>query len=447
MSTSAVLHRDLHRIPPPVAHGDGPYLIDRAGRRYLDACGGAAVSCLGHSNRAVIDAIKRQLDEFAFAHTGYFTSSAIEELAARLVAIAPGAFARANFYCGGSEGMEAALKNARQYFVESGQPARRHFVSRRQSFHGNTLALLSVGDHAGRTAPYLPYLFEVRHIAPCYPYRDRNAGESEFDYGQRIANELEATLVALGPDTVAGFVAETVAGATLGAVPAVDGYFSKIRGICDKYGVLLILDEVMSGSGRTGSWFAFQQEGIVPDIAVIAKGLGAGYQPVSSVLLSKQIVDAIDVGSGVVAHSHTYMGHAAGAAAALAVLDIVLGQDMLASVRERGRQLQSALEGNLADHPHVGDIRGRGLLLAVEIVEDRASKRPFERSGPISAGVKRAALDLGLMVYPSSGTIDGIRGAHVLLAPPYTIDSGHVDEIADKLPRAIDRALAENAKV
>ncbi|MBN9497764.1 MAG: aspartate aminotransferase family protein [Alphaproteobacteria bacterium] len=445
-NTSRVLHREVRKVPPLAAKGDGVYFVDQAGRRYLDACGGAAVSCLGHSDRTVIDAIKRQLDAFAFAHTGYFTADVLETLATRLTGIVPGAFARASFYCGGSEGMEAALKNARQYFVEKGETSRSKFIARRQSFHGNTLGTLSIGNHAVRSAPYLPYMFSVAHIAPCYLYRDKRDGETEAQYACRVADELETEILREGPENIAAFVAETVTGATLGAAPGAAGYFKRIREICDKYGVLLILDEVMSGSGRTGTWFAFEQEGIAPDIAVIAKGLGAGYQPIASVLLAPKIVEAMEDGSGAVAHSHTYMGHACGAAAALAVLDVVEKQGLLANVQKRGRQLRGIFDEHFANHPHVGDIRGRGLLMALELVEDRATKKPFERGGAIAAGVKAAALDLGLMVYPSSGTIDGKRGAHVLLAPPYVIDESHVAEIAEKLPVAIDRAIERHAK-
>jgi adenosylmethionine-8-amino-7-oxononanoate aminotransferase len=447
MSQTKVLHRDARRQLPHVARGEGCYLIDRDGRRYLDACGGAAVSCLGHSYAVVTDAIKRQLDLVSYAHTSYFTSDVLEELAERLIAILPGAFARASFYCGGSEAMEAAIKNTRQYFLELGKPSRTHFIARRQSFHGNTLGTLSVGNHALRTAPYVPYLFPVSHVAPCYSYRDKREGESDVAYGLRLAHELEQTILALGPDTVAGFIAETVAGATLGAAPAVPGYFRSIREICDKYGIVLILDEVMAGSGRTGTWFAFEQEGMTPDIVVIAKGLGAGYQPISAVMLSPRIVDAIDAGSGVVAHSHTYMGHACGAAAALAVVQAIHDNQILENVRCRGTELRTGLDSCFASHPHIGDIRGRGLLLALEIVEDRSSKAPFEQSSQVAGAIKSEAFELGLMVYPSPGTIDGAHGAHVLLAPPYIVGAQQISEILDKLPRAIDLAIAKIARI
>lgn len=439
---SHVLHRQTLKTPPVVVRGDGAYLIDRSGKRYLDACGGAAVSSLGHSHPAVIEAIKKQAETIAFAHTGYFTTDALEELGDRLVAIVPGTFSRVSFYCGGSEGMEAAIKNTRQYFVETGQPSRRHFIARRQSFHGNTLGTLSVGNHATRSAPYIPYMFDVTHIAPCYAYRDRQGEEAEEAYGERVANELESAILSLGPENVAGFVVETVAGATLGAATAVAGYSKRIREICDRHGVLLILDEVMSGSGRTGSWFAFEQEGIVPDIAVIAKGLGAGYQPIAAVLLSPGVADAIDHGSGAVAHSHTYMGHACGAAAALAVLDVVRDDNLLDNVARQGRSLRERITQRLHNHPHVGDVRGRGLLLALELVADRASKKPFDPSIPLASAIKNAGMDQGLMIYPSSGTIDGIRGSHILLAPPYIVNNSQIDEITDKVSEAIDAGIA-----
>jgi adenosylmethionine-8-amino-7-oxononanoate aminotransferase len=435
---SQVLHRHTRTSPPMAVRGEGAYIIDMQGKRYLDACGGAAVSCLGHSHPAVIEAIKRQLDQLPYAHTGFFTSAPLERLADRLIGYSNGKLARASFYCGGSEAMEAAIKNARQYFVETGQASRQRFIARRQSFHGNTLALLSIGNHAGRAAPYQPYLFQVDHIAPAYAYRDRRIDETDEVYGKRIADELELAIISAGPETVAAFVAETVAGATLGAATAPAGYFRRIREICDRYGVLLILDEVMAGSGRTGVWFAFETEGVTPDIAVVAKGLGAGYQPISAVLLNRKIVEAIDAGSGVVAHSHTYMGHASGAAAALAVLDTVEAEGLLRNVAVAGARMREQLNQRFGEHPHIGDIRGRGLLLAMEIVADCATKKPFDPARPIGAEIKAAALEAGLMVYPSSGTIDGRNGAHVLLAPPYIITSAQIDEITDKLEAAFD---------
>ena len=422
--------------------GDGPYLMDSAGRRYLDASGGAAVSCLGYGHPAVIEAITRQAERLAYAHTAFFSSEPAEQLADWLVQAAGENFERVYFVSGGSEGIEAALKLARQYFVETGQNSRAHFVGRRQSYHGNTLGALAVGGNAWRRAQFAPLLIDVEHIAPCYAYRDRKEGESENEYGQRVAGELEETIERLGPGKVIAFVAETVVGATLGAVPAVPGYFRRIREVCDRHGVLLIFDEVMCGMGRTGTLFAYEQEGIVPDMVVIAKGLGGGYQPIGAVLVSRKIFGAIRGGSGFFQHGHTYLGHPIACAAALAVQRAVREENLLANVERQGAALRAALEARLGIHPNVGDIRGRGLLLGVELVADRATKAPFDPPLKLHLAVKREAMARGLICYPMGGTIDGRFGDHLLLAPPFIINESHVTEIADKFSAALDAALA-----
>ncbi len=422
--------------------GEGPYLIDRAGRRYLDAAGGAAVSCLGHGHPAVIEAIKQQAERLAYAHTAFFSSEPAEQLAEWLVQAAGGNFERVYFVSGGSEGIEAALKLARQYFVETGQASRTRLVGRRQSYHGNTLGALAVGGNAWRRAQFAPLLIDVEHIAPCYAYRDRKEGESEEDYGQRVAAELEAAIDRLGPGQVIAFVAETVVGATLGAVPAVPGYFRRIREICDRHGVLLILDEVMCGMGRTGTLFAYEQEGIVPDMVVIAKGLGGGYQPIGAVMVSKKIFDAIRGGSGFFQHGHTYLGHPIARAAALAVQRTVREENLLTNVVRQGAALRAALDARLRSHPNVGDIRGRGLFLGVELVADRGTQATFDPALKLHLAVKREAMARGLICYPMGGTIDGRLGDHVLLAPPFIIDETHVTEIVDKFSAALDAALA-----
>lgn len=436
-----VFHRNARAEPPVAVAGDGPYLLDRAGRRYLDASGGAAVSCLGHGHPAVIEAIKQQADRLAYAHTAFFSSEPAEQLADWLVQAAGRNFERVYFVSGGSEGIEAALKLARQYFVESGQPSRAHFVGRRQSYHGNTLGALAVGGNAWRRAQFAPLLIDVEHIAPCYAYRDRKEGESEEEYGQRVAGELEETIEQLGPGKVIAFVAETVVGATLGAVPAVPGYFRRIREICDRYGVLLILDEVMCGMGRTGTLFAYEQEGVVPDMVVIAKGLGGGYQPIGAVMVSRKIFDAIRSGSGFFQHGHTYLGHPIACAAALAVQRTVREERLLANVQRQGAVLRAALEARLSDHPNVGDIRGRGLFLGVELVADRGTKATFDPALKLHLAVKREAMARGLICYPMGGTIDGRLGDHLLLAPPFIINEMHVTDIVDKFSTALDAAL------
>jgi adenosylmethionine-8-amino-7-oxononanoate aminotransferase len=346
------------------------------------------------------------------------------------------------FVSGGSEAMEAALKLARQYFVETGETARAHFVGRRQSYHGNTLGALAVGGNAWRRTQFAPLLIGAEHIAPCYAYRERKEGETDEAYGERAAAELEEAITRLGPGKVIAFVAETVAGATLGAVPAVPGYFRRIREICDRHGVLLILDEVMCGMGRTGTLFAYEQEGVVPDMVVIAKGLAGGYQPIGAVLVSRRIFDVIRAGSGFFQHGHTYLGHPIACAAALAVQRAVRAENLLANVRRQGDALRSVLTHALSGHPHVGDIRGRGLFLGIEFVTDRGAKTPFDPAHKLHLAVKREAMARGLICYPMGGTIDGRLGEHVLLAPPFIIGANHVKEITDKFVAALDSAFS-----
>ena len=431
------------RISPPVAvAGDGCYLIDAGGKRYLDGSGGAAVSCLGHSNQRLREALHAQLDRLAYAHTGFFTTEPAEELADRLIAKAPEGLERVYLVSGGSEAVEAAIKLARQYFVEIGQSQRHRVIARRQSYHGNTLGALAAGGNEWRRVQFGPLLVETSHIAPCYEYRDRQAGESLEAYGRRVADELETELQRLGPDSVMAFICEPVVGATSGAVPAVPGYLRRIREICDRHGVLLIFDEVMCGMGRTGHLFACDEDGVAPDMLTIAKGLGAGYQPIGALLVSGAIYDAIAQGSGFFQHGHTYMGHPMAAAAANAVLTEIEDRDLLSAVRRQGELLDRSLRERLGQHPHVGDIRGRGLFRGVELVADRESKRPFDPALRLHARIKALAFDAGLICYPMGGTIDGRLGDHVLLAPPFIISDAEIAELVDKLAGAIDGAIA-----
>lgn len=436
-----VFHRNARAAYPTAVKGDGVFIEDGSGKRYIDASGGAAVSCLGHSNARVIEAIKAQLDAIPFAHTSFFTNDAMEALADRLAADAPAGIERVYFTSGGSEAVEAALKLARQYFVEIGQPQRRHVIARLQSYHGNTLGALAAGGNLWRRQQFEPLLIETHHIPPCFAYRWAEAGESEADYGQRAANELEAKIQELGEDAVMAFVAEPVVGATLGAVAPAEGYFRRVRDICDKYGVLLILDEVMCGMGRTGTLHAVEQEGIAPDIQTVAKGLGAGYQPIGATMVSGRIFDTIRDGSGFFQHGHTYTGHATACAAALAVQDEIADNDLLTNVRAMGEALDKALTERLGNHRHVGDIRGRGLFQAVELVADRATKQAFDPALKLHARIKAEAMERGLMCYPMGGTIDGQQGDHVLLAPPYIVTPEQIEMIADRLAEAIDAAI------
>ena len=422
--------------------GEGIYIYDKDGKRYLDASGGAAVSCLGHGHPRIIAAIKRQLDQLAYAHTSFFTTEVAELLADHIIARAPAGIERVYFNSGGSEGIEAALKLARQYFLEIGQPQRQHIIGRWQSYHGNTIGALAAGGNRWRRKPFEPLLPKFNHISACYSYRERRPGESEEQYGLRVANELETEIERLGSGTVAAFIAETVVGATLGAVTAVTDYFKRVRDICDRHGVLLILDEVMCGMGRTGTLHACEQEGIAPDLMVIAKGLGGGYQPIGALLVAGKIFSALREGSGFFQHGHTYMGHPVACAAALEVQHVIEDENLLANVRRQGDNLHRALRQSFGEHAHVGDIRGRGLFQAVELVADAESKEPFDAALGINARVKREAMARGLMCYPMGGTVDGQRGDHVLLAPPYIVDEQAVQAIADQLRVAVDAAIA-----
>ncbi len=437
-----LLHRQIHHDYPLAIAGQQEYLIDANGKRYLDASGGAAVSCLGHQHPEVIAAMQQQMAALCYAHTSFFTTTVAEELAEALIRHAPHGLSHVYLVSGGSEAMEAALKLARQYFVERGEPQRRRFIARRQSYHGNTLGALGVGGNAWRREQFAPLLTESHYINPCYEYRYRLPGETAEQYGQRAADELEAKLIELGPESVIAFIAEPVVGATLGAVPAAAGYFRRIRDICDRYGILLILDEVMCGMGRTGSLHACEQEGIAPDLMTVAKGLGGGYAPVGATFVGAAIYDSIANGSGVFQHGHTYIGHPLACAAALAVQRIVRRDHLLDNVRERGAQLMHRLQARFADHPHVGDIRGRGLFQGIELVAERERKLPFEAKRKLHARIKTEALARGLMVYPMGGTLDGSSGDHVLLAPPFITSAASIDAIVERLGEAVDAAIA-----
>ncbi|MES0812360.1 aspartate aminotransferase family protein [Roseibium sp. SCPC15] len=432
---SHVFPRHTKANPPAAVSGDGCYIIDKSGKKYFDGSGGAAVSCLGHSDPDVIQAIKDQVDRIAFAHTGFFTTEPAEELADLLIEHAPGNLDRVYFVSGGSEAVEAALKLARQYFLEKGESSRHRVIARRQSYHGNTLGALATGGNQWRREPFSPLMIETSHISPCFEYRGRREDETAFEYGQRVANELETEIQRLGPENVMAFVAEPVVGATAGAVPPVEGYFKRVREICDRHGILLILDEVMCGMGRTGSLFACEQDGVAPDILCIAKGLGAGYQPIGAMLCTAEIYQAIETGSGFFQHGHTYIGHPTACAAALTVFRKLSG-GLVDRVHPMGEKLDAALRDAFGQHPHVGDIRGRGLFRGIEIVEDRSGKTPFDPKRGINKALKKAAFEAGLICYPMGGTIDGVNGDHILLAPPFILEDQHVDEITGKLDQA-----------
>lgn len=436
-----VFHRNPQTKLNKVVRGEGIYLFDQKGKQYIDASGGAAVSCLGHGHPDIIAAIKQQLDAVAYAHSSFFTSDACEDLADFLTARAPGTLNHVYFLSGGSEAVEAALKLARQYFVEKGELQRSKFIARRQSYHGNTLGALAVGGNAMRREKFKPLLIEAHHVSPCYAYRDQRADETEEQYADRLAAELEQTILEIGADKVAGFLAETVVGATAGALVPVRTYFKKIKAVCDKYGVLLILDEVMSGMGRTGYMYACSEDGVEPDIMTIAKGLGAGYQPIGAMLASDKIYDTIVNGSGFFQHGHTYMGHATACAAALAVQRVIERDGLLANVQARGEQLRNLLRQQLGQHKNVGDIRGRGLFVGIELVQDKLSKQALDPRLKTYALLKKQAMVNGLMMYPSGGTIDGVHGDHILLAPPFICTAADIEEIVQRVTTTVNQVL------
>ncbi len=427
---------------PTAVAAEGCWIIDSEGNRYLDGSGGAAVSCLGHTHPKVVEAIRDQVGKLEFAHTSFFTNEPAEALADILASQAPGDLSRVYIVAGGSEAVESALKLARQYHVENGQPDRYRIISRRQSYHGNTMGALNVGGQPQRKAIYEPMLPGADQVSPCYAYREKRDGESDEDYGTRLARELEDKIQELGPETVSAFLAETVSGSTLGAAPAVEGYFKKVRAVCDRHGILLIQDEVMCGMGRTGYLFACEEDGIVPDIVCCAKGLGGGYQSIGAMITTAKIYDTIEAGSGAFKHGHTYMGHPVSTAAALAVQKTIIEDDLLARVRDKGEQFVAMLHDAFGNDPHIGDIRGRGFFQGLELVADRASKEPFDPVHGLHAKIKSTAMDAGLICYPYNGSVDGTRGDHILLAPPFIISDREMEELVGRLRSAVDVSLA-----
>ncbi len=439
-----LLHRRVSAQPEIAVSGDGLILTLASGRKVIDASGGAAVACLGHGNRRVAKAIGEQAQRLGYAHTGFFSSEPAEALAELLVEGRPGGLTRAFFVSSGSEAMEAALKLARQYHLEKGERKRTHFISRRQSYHGSTLGALAASGNAFRRAPYEDILAQnFSRVSACFPYHERQKDESDAAYVERLAQELEAEFQRVGPDRVAAFCAETVVGATAGCVTPTPGYFAAIRAVCDRHGALLILDEIMCGMGRTGTTHAWQQEGVTPDIQAVAKGLGGGYQPIGGILITDKVLWAIENGSGAFVHGHTYQAHPVACAAALEVQRIIRDEDLLANVRTIGAVLESKLRERFGQHPFIGDVRGRGMFWAVEIVADRVDKKPFAPHLQVNDRVKSHALALGLGIYPTGGTVDGSRGDHVLIAPPYIATAADIDPIVDLLERAIDLTVGE----
>jgi len=442
---SFVLHRQVSQPAPVAVAGRGAWLIDAAGKEYLDACAGAAVSALGHNDPAVARAVVDQMSRLSYAHTSFFSSESAERLAQALVEAAGEPFSKVFFTSSGSEAVEASIKFARQHFVEKGESQRRHVIGRWQSYHGNTLGALSAGGNKLRRALYGPLLLDMHHIDACYAYRGLAPGESLDEFGLRMADQLEAKILELGPDTVAAFIAEPVVGATLGAVTAPATYFPRIREICDRYGVLLIFDEVMCGMGRLGHLFAFEAVGVRPDIVCIAKGLGSGYQPIAAMLLTQDVVQPLVDGTGSFMHGHTYQGHPVACAAAEVVLAKISTPEMLRRVRDAGKRLVEGLRGRLGNSPHIGEIRGEGLFVAIEFVADAVTKAPFPHTSRLNARIKQEAWDRGLLVYAMGGAVDGRSGDHVLLAPPFIVSDEEIDRIVELFAEASSAALEQVA--
>ena len=438
MKNSNIIPRHTNYDLPNAIRGEGCYIIDENDKWYLDASGGAAVSCLGHSDKTVQKAIIEQTEKLSFAHTSFFTSEPAELLANLLAKHSPEGLDKVYFVSSGSEAVESSLKLARQYFVEIGNHEKHKIISRRQSYHGNTLGALAAGGNVSRRTFFEKLLFETSLISPCYPYRHQTQDETELEYGLRVANELEEEIINLGPENVMAFIAETVGGATAGALTPVIGYFKRIREICNKYNILLILDEVMCGMGRTGSLFACEDEEIIPDILTVAKGLGAGYQPIGAMICQNFIYDAIANGSGFFQHGHTYLGHPVACAASFSVLSKLVNENFPSQVREKGQYLQKNLELHLGQNQFVGDIRGRGLFRGIELVKNRSTKEPFPKNLNIAGKIKKQALDIGLICYPMQGTVDGSKGDHILIAPPFIINDNQINEISTKLKATID---------
>lgn len=440
--SSSLFSRNLRKEYPVAVRGEGCWIIAADGRRYLDASGQAAVVSIGHGVPEIGRAMAEQSGRIAFAHTTQFHTESAEKLAARVLAIAPRNFqngGRVYFTSGGSEATETSIKLARQYFLESKQPTRYRIVSRKQSYHGSTLGAMSVSGNVGRRAPYAPMIPEWGHVAPCFCYHCPFS-KTYPECNLACADDLDVFLQANDASTVAAFIFEPVVGATLGAVAAVEGYTTRIAEICRKHGILLIADEVMSGMGRTGQPFACQHWGLEPDIILTGKGIASGYAPLGAVLVAPRVVGAFENGTAAFMHGFTYQSHPVSTAAGNAVFDYLEVHKLFDRVTPAGETLRKSLS-SLESHPHVGQVRGLGLLQAVEFVKDKSTREPFPKESGIAEKIRQAALEKNVLTYPSQGAVDGIRGDHVLLAPPFIITAQECQLIADALQYALGRVF------
>ncbi|KAI1632846.1 aminotransferase, class III [Biscogniauxia mediterranea] len=440
-SSSVGSENDLR---PVVVGGKGSYLHLADGRAILDGCGGAAVACIGYGVPEVVDVVMTQSLKLPYIPWGFFDSQIRKELSRWLLETSGGHFTKTYITCSGSEAMEGAMKLAHEYYVWKGEHQRINYISRDESYHGITLGALALGGHLTRRGPFEPLLVpNVHRIPACNPYRQQLPGESDAEFVSRKAVELEQVFLELGPDTVAAFVAEPVVGAALGCAPAVPGYFQAMKAVCDKYGALLVFDEVMCGMGRTGTLHAWEQEGVRPDIQAVGKGLAGGYQPVSAILVSGRVVTAMEARGASFTHGHTYQDHPVGCAAALKVQQLIRAGDLLANVRAQGRYLGKLLRGRLRHHPHVGDVRGRGLFWGVELVRDRASRAPFDPALQVAHRLHRAALapPYDLALYHGQGCAGRRAGDHVMIMPAYNVTRDVVETIVDKLVAVLEEVF------
>lgn len=439
-----LMHRSLKVEPAMVESANGLELHLSNGRTVLDACGGAAVAIIGHCNEEVNKAMVRQASKVSYVHTQSYTTPAAEDLANFMLEGSPHGLEKAFFVCSGSEAVESALKMARQYFFEKGETERVHFVSRKQSYHGNTMGSLSVSSNLARKVPYQGFGYQhVSHVSPAYAYRYQKDEETESQFTERLLKELEDEFLAIGPSKVIAFLAETVGGATAGCVPPPKGYLRGARALCDKYGILLILDEIMCGTGRCGTYFAFEQEEVVPDLVTVAKGLGGGYCSIAAVLAHKRVVDVLRQGTSSFNHGHTYQAHPISCATALAVQKILRRDNLVARCAAMGKLLEEKLRAELGDCPSVGDIRGRGLFWAVEFVKDKKTKETFDPSITFGIRVQQAAFEAGVAIYPGWTTVDGTKGDHILLAPPFIV----TEEELDIIVRVVKFAITTQEKI
>lgn len=440
---SEFFFRNLKKNYPTVASAKGVRITDTDGKTYLDACSGAIVANLGHGLPEINEAINNQLQKVAFAHTSQFVSEAGLELAKKIVELTPAGFrkgARAYFMSGGSEAVETAIKMARSYFVHRGESQRSICFSRWQSYHGSTFGALSATGHPARRKPYVPMLRSSSHISADYRYRcmcgfgTGSCAKDECSIAR--ADELEAAIVFAGPENVMAFIAEPIVGATLGAAVPGMAYFPRIREICDKYGILLIADEVMTGLGRTGTTFGMNHFDVEPDIIALGKGMAAGYQPLAAVLASGRVVRAFEDSSGVFEHGFTYSAHPVSCAAGLAAIDYVQKHDLITKVAEREsvffKQATELLKTGI-----IGDIRGKGFMMGLELVKNIDTKEPFPAEVRVSQLVAQEAMKNGLLVYPGSGFIDGVNGDHIMIAPPFTVTDDEMSEMFELLERAL----------